>query len=318
MQSPLKYKYNIFGLSCESELEFKHLNMDERIQQPDIKIRLGTTNKILNATQIGVNAYINTSELWLEIKNIVTFLVNKNQIIINKHYLAENQDIMPFLFSTAFAYLLYQRKYLLLSGSAVSINNQIYLICSNSSNGKSSLAASLAKYYGYSIISDGLLVITESTVEKKLCIIQNQLPLNLWQDSCEKLDIPYTDLEQTRPKILKYQLLNKPLFGLHQNEYLNINLKINYILQLCIHNHHEPIFKETSGKEKIDFLLGLSLNRSLIEHNKSQIKHNFEQVVALANQVNTISVTRPYKFSYSKFANIVHEKLNSLINNGIK
>lgn len=312
MQQLMRHYYSLFGLSCSSELEFVNLVNIPMAEVPDVEIKLGQVPASPEATRIGVSAYATTSAFWLEIKNIANFYVSRDQIIIDKYPQANNQEIKAFLISTVFAYLLYQRQYLLLSGCALSIDNRVCLICSNSSNGKSALATSLVAYHGYSLLSDGLLVLTQDPQTKSMSPINNQLPLTLWQDSCEKLALPYANLQPVRSSILKYELPNccgetKEL--LHPAQ-ASAPFTINHIIRLETHTSPEPMFEPVLAKQKMDSLLELAFYPQLFEENKTQTKANFKQHIALANCITMSKITRPHKYSYRDFAALVHEKIN--------
>ena len=311
MQQLMRHYYSLFGLSCSSELEFVNLVNIPMAEAPDVEIKLGQVPKTAEATRIGVSDYATTSEFWLEIKNIANFYVSRDQIIIDKHPQANNQDIKVFLVSTVFAYLLYQRQYLLLSGCALSINNRVCLICSNSSDGKSALAASLVAYQGYSLLSDGLLVLTQDPETKSMSLVNNQLPLTLWQDSCEKLTIPYANLQRVRSSILKYELPN--YCGASEELLYPVQASapstVNHIIRLETHTSPEPIFESILAKEKMDSLLELAFCPQLFEENKVQTKANFKQHIALANCITMTKITRPHKYSYRDFATLVQEQL---------
>ena len=319
----MKYFYSLFGLAIASELEFANLIPAATTENPDYTIILGKTPDKIDGTQCGISAYATPREFLFEVKNIARFYCANKLIIVDKHPHADNQDIKVFLLRTVFTYLLNQQQYLVLSGTALLVQDKALIIASTASNGKSSLGYSLSKIYNYPIISDGLLVLKEhgwpftvipdsirdpdfeipkhqNTAKKTISIVPNLTPVTLWQNCCDALGVEYANLTKVRQNMLKYEIPTTVEFPQ--------SLEVANIINLKIHTQAEPLITEITSTSKIDTILNLASMTPLVTQTQNT-KANFVHSVKLANQTRVLEIIRPRKYSYQEFAKFVADNL---------
>jgi hypothetical protein len=302
--------YRLFGMTLASEIEFANLLISAPTTEPDYILKLGNIDDSnLAAPRLGIYTHATGSELYHKIPDIVSFHCNNRLITVEKNNNSDSQDIKAFLLDTIFTYLLNQHGYLVLRGSAIKIGTNALLIASNSSNGTSALAATLHEEFGYSIISDGLLVIKSSPEAKNTQLIPSNTPLMLWQDSCKHLALSYEQQLQVRLNLLKYEF--------PQALTIKETLPIKNLIHLATHNATTIDFQTLTTTDKIDELLELTHYPQLMKASNNT-RNSFKLAVQLANNCNILKITRPTKYNYQQFAHEVHVKLleNSLIRIG--
>lgn len=302
--------YRLFGMTLASEVEFANLLISAPTTEPDYILKLGDIDDSnLTGPTLGIYTHATGSELYHKIPDIVSFHCNNRLITVEKNNNNDSQNIKAFLLDTIFTYLLNQHGYLVLRGSAIKIGTNALLIASNSSNGTSALAATLHEEFGYSTISDGLLVIKSSPEAKNTQLIPSNTPLMLWQDSCKHLALSYEQQLPVRINLLKYEF---PL-ALITNE----ALPIKNLIHLATHTAATIDFQTLTTTDKIDELLELTHYPQLMEASNNT-RNSFKLAVKLANNCNILKITRPIKYNYQQFAHEVHAKLleDSLITIG--
>jgi hypothetical protein len=140
-------------------------------------------------------------QFYLSIPHIARFLAlpEKNGIIIEKAQAEISIHVLnTWLLGTVMAYILQYHGYLVLHGSAVSINGSSVILSGQSGAGKSTLASALLNQ-GYPFITDDLVVIKKNT-NGQYCIIPGPTQLKLWRDAASHLD---HDIEHAQPVNLK-------------------------------------------------------------------------------------------------------------------
>lgn len=297
----MKY-YRLFGVILASEIELPNLLTVPDTASADYVLKLGIIPLRPQAHSDQLFTYASPEELYHEIPGIAKFYCNKN-IIIVENKLADAQTIKTFLLDTIFTYILNQIGCLILKGSALKIGNTALIITSKSSNGKTSLAASLHKEFGYPIISDGILIIKSNKKSGPAHIIYNNTPLTLWQDSCKQVKIDYCNKNQMRANILKYEF---PIDSITSE-----SIPISQLIHLTTHNVNTTLYETLTSTHKMDQVIELTAYPTLVEA-CGNTANSFKLAVQLASSCTCIKITRPSKYDYKQFA---HEVNNQLITN---
>ena len=113
--------------------------------------------------------------------------------------------IATWLMGTVFAYVLQYHGYLVLHGSAVTINQHAVIFSGESGAGKSTLAAALLAR-GKALLTDDVCVITRNR-HGKLVLVPGPPKLKLWEDALLQLNYTTAGLHQVIHKTNKYELL---------------------------------------------------------------------------------------------------------------
>ena len=132
------------------------------------------------------------------------YITGGDSIVVNIKSFEDLAGVKTFLLGSALAGVLYQRALFPFHGSAVSINGKTIIICGNSGDGKSTLAAELNRR-GHAFISDDISVITISESGKPI-VHPGYANIRLWEKSLGFLNVSSENLESVRKNINKYNL----------------------------------------------------------------------------------------------------------------
>lgn len=155
------YYYRAYNLQINSEIYLPELITTSE-QLPDVVITLGKIDcPKLKQHQPGYYSQIASSQAYLAWDEVGTFLVRRNEIIIEPAPKVEENLIRMALLGAIFSILLYQRDIFPLHASAVAIDEEAVVFMADKGMGKSTLAATLYER-GHQLIADDLVAIDVS------------------------------------------------------------------------------------------------------------------------------------------------------------
>jgi hypothetical protein len=172
----------------------------------DVQIRFGAVPENLEgAVAKGVLYQARPNHFLLRMDKIAAFLIsNGREVLIDRAPEATDDEILLFLFGSAFGALLHQRGLLVLHASAVETARGAALFVGHSGNGKSTLAAALRKR-GYRILADDVCSLALDAAGQPV-VLPGFPQLKLWADTAKKLEQETEPLRRVRPQLEKFAL----------------------------------------------------------------------------------------------------------------
>lgn len=165
--SDQRYRYKVYGLIVESEIELPEL-VPALDGPPQVVIHFGDVPEQLKE-MIGEWSWCaaSSSEFMFAIDGVARYYVsNGNKIIVERWIGLEASvppaDIRLWLLGSAFGALLHQRGLLPLHVSAIRAPSGVWAFTGESGEGKSTLAGFLHRRYGWQLVSDDVSVIEQT------------------------------------------------------------------------------------------------------------------------------------------------------------
>jgi hypothetical protein len=187
----VSFRYTIFGLTVDSQLECPELMPgladaapDFRIVQDDFPEQLEGATQRTRYSQYAPGTY------QLQIDQVARYRVEGGRVIrVNPDPRAAEGDVRLWLLGTCLGALIYQRGLLPLHVSAVAVDGQAFAFCGESGAGKSTLAAALHRQ-GFPLLTDdvGLAVPGAAGV-----LLHPGMPrIKLWRDTLQEFELADT------------------------------------------------------------------------------------------------------------------------------
>ncbi len=195
------YRYQLYGLTLESELEFTELLRAEDGAPPDFFLRCGRTPASLaRARQQGVCYQARPGEMLLWLGGVARFLITEGrEIVVEAEPGASEADLRQFVLSSPLAALLLQRGLLPLHASAVATQKGALVFLSDGCNGKSTLAAEFRRR-GFSILADDITAF-DFPAGRAPSVMPSYPLLKLWPDSLAAVGEEAEQLPRARPNL---------------------------------------------------------------------------------------------------------------------
>lgn len=200
----MKFQYRAYGLTIFSEIELPELpELCSRVaggSRNDVCIFYSDSlsERISHGTQVSPFLWVSAESIRLIIPGIAEYIVESGRrIYVAPLGGAAPESVRVFLHTTVFAYLLYQRGFIVLSGNAVANDSACLLFLGATGAGKSSLSAAMMSL-GYEPLSDELVAI--DNMGKVYPGVQW---LRLWPDAVDKLHLSPGLVRPMRPSVYK-------------------------------------------------------------------------------------------------------------------
>ncbi len=244
-------------------------------------------------------------QLLLEVNRVARYLVRGgNQIVIERHSQACDDDVRLFLLGSAFGALLHQRGILALHGSSVEVDDGCVVFLGKSGIGKSTLATVLASR-GYPCLGDDVCAVSigdDGTAYASPAYPQAKL----WNDALQHLGIDPAGLRRIRPSREKRAVPIKRFSSAER-----VPVKRIYVLSRRKNDSTVSLSPLTGPSRirvlrdytyRVEFLDGLNLT-----------SHHFKQIVQVASRIPLARVFCPRRESgVEKIANAVEDDFKSL------
>lgn len=192
--------YTAYGLGIDSVLELPELIPGA--DKVELKIEWGHDLKSSEASNAQFYYWRNESEFGLHWQELGTFVIGEGKILIEPIDDIEEQYLHPALLGACMAIVLHQRGYLILHGSAVSIEGQAIAFIGNKGWGKSTMAAALISQ-GHQFVTDDVLAIDLSG--DKPLVFPSFPQLKLCPDAIETMGKNPETLPRVMPQATKRQ-----------------------------------------------------------------------------------------------------------------
>lgn len=293
------YKYKVYGLALNSELELPEL-IPAQTSDPDVTITFGDVPEHLPVIKgSGVLYEAANNDFLFKFEGIGRFRVQQgNRITIQPETKALPEEVRLFLLGSNLGALLHQRGILAMHGSAVSNGHHTTILMGKSGTGKSSLAAGLLEL-GYSVIADDISVICRNKNQE--FYVEKGIPhIKLWKDVLIHLNQPLA-LEKVRPQLEKYR---KPVIDHEQ--------KITALSKLVVltSSNTKPFsHSEILGGNKFHALRENTYRLQFIDK-LDQTKTHFQNLAQLVNSIQMFRADRPHSpIKVKEFAQFVSENI---------
>jgi hypothetical protein len=296
-----KYKFTVFGLNFESDINCPDLSVSEN--SADVIIRFGNVPETLGDKSFkGVCFEAIPGALIITAKNIARYFITEGkEIVVMPEPEAKEQSIRLFLLGSAMGALLHQRGILPLHGNGVCFNKNGILFTGTSGVGKSTLAAMMA-LKGFKPITDDIAAIGYMN---EIPVMLPGLPhLKLWQDSILKMNLKTKGLKKVRDELEKYYY---PVKNRTFDDF--IPLKKIYIMN--INNQEGIAIKPLTGIEKFTVLKNHTYRYTYVKSMNLE-KNHFDLTTRLASKIEISRLYRGKKgFDAGELADaVIHDIKN--------
>jgi hypothetical protein len=280
--------YEFGGITLVSEIALPELPL---VQHPSgklhpVRIRLGEVpNRLPQAVEIDPDCFATPTYYWLRIHGIGCYLVtNGEEIIVCPEPGVRPLDVRAYLLGTLFVALCQQRHLLPLHASAVGSRKGAVAFLARSGQGKSSLAAYLAKR-GFSVLADDVCLIDSSSSGPAM-VIPTAPWLKLWRNSLEHLGRPVQGLERVFSEDDKYRL---PLADTLHPEPIGRLV----FLETNPDERSTTEMQELSAVEAIPLLMDLT-HQAYVLQATGQLEQSFLRCSGVSSQARAYRFIRPW------------------------
>lgn len=152
------YNYHAFGLNISSDIELPGLMEALDKDVAEVKIKLDKINLPLIDTCSDTNYFVDGRDVYLWWEGIGSVQISSGSKITVDLEDSDVNRIIPFLLGPVMAFILHQKGFLVLHGSAVKIHGGVVAFLGYRGFGKSTIAINLYTK-GYPLVADDLLAI---------------------------------------------------------------------------------------------------------------------------------------------------------------
>jgi hypothetical protein len=280
--------YVFGGITLVSEIALPELPLvQHHSANPHlVHIRLGDVpNRLPQAIEIDPDCFATPTYYWLRIHGIGCYLVtNGEEIIVCPEPGARPLDVRAYLLGTLFVALCQQRHLLPLHASAVSTGKGVVAFLARSGQGKSSLAAYLARR-GFSVLADDVCLI-DSASSGPAMVIPTAPWLKLWRTSLEHLGCQVQGLERVFSEDDKYRL---PLANTPSPEPIGRLV----FLETNPNQASATEMQELSAVEAIPLLMDLT-HQAYVLQATGQLQQSFLRCSRVSSQARAFRLIRPW------------------------
>lgn len=295
--------YQAYGLTFQSDIEL--FEFSTTISKPEIFIK--EVDALSESVEFDDGRMFRafSEKLFVQhIPEVGDFLVKDGiHIEFVRHHNCEDQEIRLFLTGSIIGALLQQRGFLTLHASSISTERGAVLFMGRSGAGKSTLLNAMLKR-GFKMLSDDITAIQ---------VNKNDIPYalsafprsKLWQDSANKLDCDFTQMERCRKDINKY---NVPV-----DEFCNDNVPVYQIFLLSSYNKN-TIIEDVLNAYDSFFWLQKNTYRKRFVRGNDLMRNQFDIINKLINKIEIVRLTRPIDvFLMDELVDVVVNRINEKI-----
>ena len=200
--------YLLGGIALASDFPLPELPLagEETARVPHVKIRRGAVPPVLpGSIELDSDCFATSTEYLLRIQGVARYLVSHgSEIVIQPENDALALDVRAYLLATIFVVLCHQRGLLPLHASAVLCSGCVVAFLAHSGQGKSSLAAHLARR-GFQVVADDICLV-DTQADGPATVIPVAPWLKLWRTSLQQLGQPAEGLERVFSEDDKYRV----------------------------------------------------------------------------------------------------------------
>ncbi len=245
-----------------------------------------TTLPVSDSTHFKIsypNLKINEKDFIFSVDNVATYRVTEGDYItIDICDNADESSVNLFLNTYALGALLHQRALLSLHGCSFFLNGIGAVICGHSGAGKSSISYALCRSGGQFINDD---ITPVRMTSSQVMVIPLNEKIKLWEDTLNKLEVDFSNMEKIRP------MINKFFTSVEDN--LKEECELNHIIILSVSEDCKYHFEELSGLHKYNAIRRNIYRKSYLRGMPHTQEIYFSQLFSLAQKVKVTEVKRP-------------------------
>jgi hypothetical protein len=280
--------YLIGGITLISEIALPEL---PRIQQENpilhpVRVRMGALpNRLSGGVELDPDCFATRQQYLLNIQGVARYLVSDGrEIVIDADDAAHALDVRGYLLGSIFVVLCQQRGLLPLHASAIAGKSGVVAFLANSGQGKSTLAAHLARR-GFRVLADDVCLI-DTTQPGSAMVIPTAPWLKLWRSSLENLGRKAEGLDRVFTDDDKYRL---PLSSVFTREPI---LRLIFLEDVEIGSTRIGM-EEIPRVQAVPSLMKLTHHSYVLEAT-GQLEENFLRCGRVLSQARAYRLVRPW------------------------
>ncbi len=246
----MSYKYYLYGLNVESEIEIEEAYRREFVGEPDVKVAIGEmpqqVQEMYKDKKISDDySAISRDGMVFRIPNIADYSILKDRITVKPFEGARASDIKCFLLGSSFGFCMILRRILAIHGGAVSKYGKGIIVTGESGAGKSTVSDALIGN-GYIFIADDVCAISSSGNKSHINMAYPQQ--KLCRDAALAKGYDLSELiyiNEERDKFAKRLT----------DGFLPEGADFDYLFELVLSDNDELTFREIQGHEKLMLIL---------------------------------------------------------------
>lgn len=244
------YKYFLYGINVQSEIEIEEAYARDFDTEADVKVVLGQMPdevKKMYADKSLDDWYFATSarELAFRVPNVADYWVTSDTITVNPFKNAKKSDVKCFILGSCFGYCMFLRKKVVMHGGGISKNGKGVIITGESGAGKSTVTDSLLNN-GFSFIADDVCALSENVDKVHINMAYPQQ--KLCRDAAINKGYDLSELIYINEDRDKFAIRLK-------DGYLPDGADFDYLFELVISENDDLSFRRVSGHEKLMLIL---------------------------------------------------------------
>lgn len=281
--SSQRFRYSLFGLTLESELEFPELpivssNTDVIVRMGDVPAHLASPVCCGVLFESGTDGYL------LRVPGTASYWAREGkQVVIKCEPDVPEAHVRAFFLGSVMTAILHQRGTLVLHAAGVVGSRGAVLFAGNSGIGKSTLLAALSQR-GYRPLTDDVAAITVGA-DNTLCVHPGVPQARLWKDTAARLGYSLSDLSRARVGVEKYVLSLRDGFS-------TIPQPLAALFVLAVGNNSKVIVEPVKNAERFNLVRANTRNLRVLEGLEMQAAH-FALAAAVASRVPIAQLIRP-------------------------
>jgi hypothetical protein len=295
--------YLIGGITLISEIALPEL---PRVQQQSatphpVRVRLGDVpNHLPGAVELDPDCFATPTQYLLNIRGVARYLVTAGrEIVVHPEDAAPALDVRGYLLGSIFVVLCQQRGLLPLHASAIAGTSGVVAFLANSGQGKSTLAAHLARR-GFRVLADDVCLI-DAPQPGSAMVIPTAPWLKLWRTSLENLGREAEGLDRVFTDDDKYRLPLAPVLTPEPIRRL-VFLEAKEIASTTIE------MEEVPRVHAVPLLMNLTHHSYVLEAT-GQLEENFLRCGRVLSQARAYRLVRPWGLMHLELTVDVLENL---------
>jgi len=280
--------YLIGGITLISEIALPEL---PRVQQQSatphpVRVLLGDVpNHLPGAVELDPDCFATPTQYLLNIRGVARYLVTAGrEIVVHPEDAAPALDVRGYLLGSIFVVLCQQRGLLPLHASAIAGTSGVVAFLANSGQGKSTLAAHLARR-GFRVLADDVCLI-DAPQPGSAMVIPTAPWLKLWRTSLESLGRKAEGLDRVFTDDDKYRLPLAPVL-IPEPILRLVFLEANEIAATTIE------MEEVPRVQAVPLLMNLTHHSYVLEAT-GQLEENFLRCGRVLSQARAYRLIRPW------------------------
>lgn len=246
----MSYRYYIYGLHVESDIEMSEAMLDEQDKVTDVKVKLADMpdelkEKLEETNTSQVSLMHKRDALCFRVPDVGDYLVEESNITVAPFGDPASQPVKTFLLGSAFGYCMVLRKKVVMHGGAVEHNGKGIIVTGESGAGKSTVTNALREQ-GYQFIADDVCALEEKGDKMHISMAYPQQ--KLCRDAALKMGYELSDLIYINEHRDKFAVRLK-------DGYLPNGADFSVLFELRLAEDNELTYQKIEGHEKLFTIL---------------------------------------------------------------